>query len=196
MAGDDAHERGRLRARPSEPTGDDGAAGLRALDPGGARDGLALLQQQADAFGLILLALSSGGPTWDLVAGRGRCGPDVARVDEALEEAFSSHFVDPARVAIGGYSDGASYALSLGLANGDLFTHVMVFSPDFLAPLGRTGSPRSFVSHGTRDGWLPIDSCSRRIVPGSNGPATTSPTGNSTGTTWCRPRPGARPRGG
>jgi hypothetical protein len=28
-----------------------------------------------------------------------------------------------------------------------------------------TGSPRIFVSHGTRDGWLPIDSCSRRIVP-------------------------------
>jgi predicted esterase len=27
------------------------------------------------------------------------------------------------------------------------------------------GSPRVFVSHGTRDGWLPIERCSRRIVP-------------------------------
>ena len=34
-----------------------------------------------------------------------------------------------------------------------------------LAPSGKRGSPRVFVSHGTRDRWLPIDSCSRRIVP-------------------------------
>jgi predicted esterase len=66
---------------------------------------------------------------------------------------------------VGGYSDGASYALSLGLANGDLFSRVIAFSPGFLAPTGQTGSPRIFVSHGTRDGWLPINSCSRRIVP-------------------------------
>ena len=64
-----------------------------------------------------------------------------------------------------GYSDGASYALSLGLANGDLFSHVLAFSPGFLAPTGQRESPRIFVSHGIRDGWLPIDSCSRRIVP-------------------------------
>lgn len=37
--------------------------------------------------------------------------------------------IDPAHVAIGGFSDGASCALSLGLVNGDLFTHVMAFSP-------------------------------------------------------------------
>jgi phospholipase/carboxylesterase len=33
-----------------------------------------------------------------------------------------------------------------------------------MAPAGRTGSPRIFVSHGVRDGVLPIDRCSRRIV--------------------------------
>jgi phospholipase/carboxylesterase len=130
-----------------------------------ARDGLALLRQQADAAGLILLALSSRGPTWDLIFGRGRYGPDVAAIDRALEGAFSSYAVDPKRVAVGGYSDGASYALSLGFANGELFTHVLAFSPGFMAPTGQVGSPRVFVSHGTRDGWLPIDRCSRRIVP-------------------------------
>jgi phospholipase/carboxylesterase len=51
------------------------------------------------------------------------------------------------------------------MANGDLFTHVLAFSPGFAAPPGQTGSPRVFVSHGTRDGWLPIERCSRRIVP-------------------------------
>jgi phospholipase/carboxylesterase len=34
-----------------------------------------------------------------------------------------------------------------------------------MAPAGRRGSPRVFVSHGTRDGVLPIDLCSRKIVP-------------------------------
>ena len=68
-------------------------------------------------------------------------------------------------MAVGGYSDGGSYALSLGLTNGDLFPHVLAFSPGFLMPAGRTGSPRVFVSHGTGDGWLPIGRTSRRIVP-------------------------------
>jgi phospholipase/carboxylesterase len=130
-----------------------------------ARDGLAQLRGSSDEAGIILLALSSRGPTWDFVLGRGRYGPDVAAIDRALEHAFYRCAVDPARVAVGGYSDGASYALSLGIANGDLFSHVLAFSPGFLAPSGQTGSPRIFVSHGTRDGWLPIDSCSRRIVP-------------------------------
>ncbi len=130
-----------------------------------ARDGLAQMRGQADHAGLILLALGSRGPTWDLILNRGRYGSDVAAIDRALGYAFSRCAVDPARIGVGGYSDGASYALSLGLANGDLFSGVLAFSPGFLAPTGQAGSPRVFVSHGTRDGWLPIDSCSRRIVP-------------------------------
>jgi phospholipase/carboxylesterase len=130
-----------------------------------ARDGLALLRAQADGAGLILFAPSSREYTWDLVVGRGRYGPDVAAIDPALEQTFSRYAVDPERVAIAGYSDGASYALSLGMANGDLFTHVLAFSPGFVAPPGRVGSPRVFISHGARDGWLPIERCSRRIVP-------------------------------
>jgi phospholipase/carboxylesterase len=130
-----------------------------------ARDGLALLRQQADTAGLILLALTSRGPTWDLIVGRGRYGPDVASIDLALESVFSRYAIDPARIAVGGYSDGASYALSLGITNGHLFTHVLAFSPGFMVPAGRKDAPRIFVSHGTSDGWLPIDRCSRRIVP-------------------------------
>ena len=195
MAENNPHEQGRLRARPAGAPagaapagllvmaggpGDDGylyvPAGYRAEDPAplalllhgageDARDGLAQLRGVADEAGIILLALSSRGPTWDSILGRGRYGPDAAAIDRALENVFSRCVVDPARVAVGGYSDGASYALSLGIANGDLFSHVLAFSPGFLAPASQTGSPRIFVSHGTRDGWLPIDSCSRRIVP-------------------------------
>jgi len=34
-----------------------------------------------------------------------------------------------------------------------------------MAPGGQEGQPHIFVSHGTRDDVLPIDSCSRKIVP-------------------------------
>ncbi len=191
---EETYEAGRLRARPGRPTGEppiglryvetDGARGGYLYVPVGyreerpvplvvllhgagedARDGLAQLREHADVVGMLLLALTSRGPTWDVVVGRGRYGPDVAALDRALDLIFSSHAVDPERVAVGGYSDGASYALSLGLTNGDLFSHVLAFSPGFMAPASRRGRPRVFVSHGSSDGWLPIDLCSRRIVP-------------------------------
>ena len=123
------------------------------------------LQGQADAAGMLLLVPTSKEYTWDVVVGRGRYGPDVAVIDRVLESTFNRYAVDPARVAVGGFSDGASYALSLGITNGDLFTHVLAFSPGFMVPAGRSGTPRVFVSHGTRDEVLPIDRCSRRIVP-------------------------------
>jgi phospholipase/carboxylesterase len=34
-----------------------------------------------------------------------------------------------------------------------------------MALTGQAGSPRIYISHGTRDGVLPIERCSRRIVP-------------------------------
>ena len=71
----------------------------------------------------------------------------------------------PRKLAIGGFSDGATYALSLGLDNGSLFTHVMAFSPGFIAARRPSGKPRIFISHGRSDNILPIDATSRRIVP-------------------------------
>ncbi len=128
-----------------------------------ARHGLELLAGQADDAGLVLLAPSSRGRTWDLVLGG--YGPDVAWIDRALAEVFQRLPVDSGRLAVGGFSDGASYAISLGLTNGDLFSHVLAFTPGFAAPARRRGRPRLFVSHGTRDRVLPIDACSRRLVP-------------------------------
>ena len=73
--------------------------------------------------------------------------------------------MDPARVALGGFSDGASYALSLGISNGDLVTHILAFSPGFADPAALVGNPRVFISHGTADEMLPIDRTSRFLVP-------------------------------
>ena len=130
---------------------------------GNARQGLALLQGLADETGFLLLAPSSQQQTWDVI--RGGYGPDVLLIYKALEQTFSRYSIDPTHVAIGGFSDGASYALSLGITNGTLFSHVIAFSPGFMVPTGQEGTPRFFISHGIEDQVLLIDRCSRRIVP-------------------------------
>ena len=130
---------------------------------GHAHHSLGILQHAADAEGFILVAPESRGPTWDVI--RGDYGPDVRFLDQALSWVFERYVVNPAHLAIGGFSDGASYALSLGISNGDLFTHVLAFSPGFAAPVEQHGEPRIFVSHGTEDTVLPISACSRRLVP-------------------------------
>lgn len=182
-----------LHARPT-PVGAHGATGLQPLKRGGQRDSylyvppqydpqdppplalllhgagghahqaLELLQRLAEDRGLILVAPASNGHTWDVILNRAY-DTDVAMIDQSLAYVFQHYAVDAARLAIGGFSDGASYALSLGLANGKLFTHVIAFSPGFIAPLLPRGRPRVFVSHGAQDQVLPIDACSRRIVP-------------------------------
>ncbi|HSH23029.1 MAG TPA: hypothetical protein VK975_03110, partial [Acidimicrobiales bacterium] len=129
---------------------------------GTAEDGLGILRGLADDAGLILLAPKSQGRTWDLVLGG--YGPDVALLDEALNQVFDRYAVDPAHLAVGGFSDGASYALSVGTVNGRLFTHVIAFSPGFWVPGRSEGSPSYFITHGTDDEVLPIASTSRRLV--------------------------------
>lgn len=130
---------------------------------GHAHHGIELLLHLADDAGLILVAPASTGHTWDVIIDQSY-GPDVELVDQCLAYACDHYAVDPAHLAIGGFSDGASYALSLGIANGDLFGHVVAFSPGFIAPAIERGKPRIFISHGVRDQVLPIDPCSRRIV--------------------------------
>jgi len=174
---------GRLTARPGEPESDDGGEGLQHLgsallyvprgdEPrrllvylhgaGGSPDeALANVRPYADDAGLIVLAPKSKAATWDVT--QGGFGPDVAAIDRLLEQVFAEHEVDD--VAVAGFSDGASYALSLGLSNGDLFRSVIAFSPGFIAYAQPTGAPRLFISHGTHDSVLPIGRTSRRGVP-------------------------------
>ena len=113
-------------------------------------------------FGLAMLAPEATDGTWDLVLGG--FGPDVASTDQALAETFRRVAVDPARVSISGFSDGGSYALSLGVTNGDFLTRIAAYSPGFFSPAARRGQPEFFVTHGTQDAVLPIDATSRPIV--------------------------------
>lgn len=117
-----------------------------------------------DETGVVVLAPNSRDTTWDAIGGS--FGTDVEHLNRALERVFETVAIDPARVAAGGFSDGASYALSLGLINGDLFRSVIAFSPGFIVSGIPLGKPRIFVSHGTHDRILPIDRCGRRIAAG------------------------------
>ena len=134
---------------------------------GSGRSHLRAVLAAADRYGVVLLAPDSRHPvTWDLIAER-RFGPDVVFLDRVLDILVDGLDldVDTARLAIGGVSDGASYALAIGLSNGDVFSTVLAFSPGFLVVPEAAGRPRVFVSHGTADPILPIDACSRSFVP-------------------------------
>lgn len=131
---------------------------------GGSPTGaLAPFQALADAAGFILLAPFSRDFSWDVRFGS--FGPDVTFIDKALEQTFSKCNVDASRIFVEGFSDGASYALSLGLSNGDLFKKIVAFSPGFSSPGEVQGKPRIFVSHGVADEVLNINSTSRVLVP-------------------------------
>jgi predicted esterase len=128
-----------------------------------AEDMFWYLGSTPEETGVAVLAPNSRDTTWDAI--RGSLGEDVEFINRALTRAFETAAIDPARVSIGGFSDGASYALALGLINGDLFSGVVAFSAGFVVdntPHGK--QPRFFLSHGTRDHILPIDRCGRRIA--------------------------------
>jgi phospholipase/carboxylesterase len=127
---------------------------------GTAEQGVALVGEPAAARDVLVLAPSSVAATWDLIAGG--LGRDVAVVDAALEQVFARQPVTG--VALGGFSDGGSYALSLGLANGDLAEAVLAFSPGFAVPPRLEGRPRIWISHGSDDRVLPVARCGRRLA--------------------------------
>jgi phospholipase/carboxylesterase len=130
---------------------------------GSARRVASIFAAAAGDAGVILLVPESRDRTWDAI--HDRFGPDVDFLDRAMNHAFDRCAVDRTRLAIGGFSDGATYGLSIGLASGDLFTCILACSPGFIVPSTTRGKPRVYMSHGTKDQILPIDSTSRRILP-------------------------------
>jgi phospholipase/carboxylesterase len=192
----DAHANGRFTTRPTAPSEELLAPGLHPLGLAeGDRDGLIYvpdadgprpimlvlhgatmmakwmarpLVAAADDAGLIMVIPDSraSGTSWDVLV-EGRYGSDVAFCDAAMAYAFARCNADLTNVSVGGISDGASYALSLGVMNGDLFGAIVAWSPGFIAPKSVTDEqPRIFLSHGTNDRVLPIDKCGRPIAMG------------------------------
>jgi phospholipase/carboxylesterase len=181
----------RLSARPGTPT-QTATTGLTKFGLGSGRDGVLYVPSnyspnkampffialhgaggsssdwknyydRAEARGIIFMAPDSRGTTWDMI--RGDYGPDVIFLDHALNYVFDHCNIDPAYLLLSGFSDGASYALSLGLSNGDLFSHLIGYSPGFLLRTNPiVGKPKIYISHGTNDTVLPVEYTRDTIV--------------------------------
>lgn len=133
-----------------------------ALHGAGGQDGglNAIALRWAAARGALVIVPQSAASSWDVL--RGGYGPDIAEIDRLIQWTGIHYALDPARVTLAGFSDGASYALSVGLSNGSLFRDIFAFSPGFALsrPQGR---PRVFISHGTHDIVLPV-TCGRGLA--------------------------------
>ena len=141
---------------------------------GQASDVLASFRADADRDGFILLIPTTRGATWDMIEDlqtrlgaemkvTPRYGRDLKALDLALTDMFARVAIDPARVGVIGFSNGATYALSIGTANPQLFRTVIAFSPG-PAFLGKSDpAQRIFISHGEQDEVLPY-SYTRAIV--------------------------------
>ncbi|MDQ6829609.1 MAG: phospholipase [Gemmatimonadota bacterium] len=193
LSPEDASVLGRIEARPRAPRRPNGAPlgmlplgaasgrdGLIYVPPGyradqpaplivtlhgsdsGAKEGIAPFLPLADDAGFILLAPESRARTWDIVLGA--FGADVLFVNRAMIRVFDRYAIDPGRIAIEGFSDGASEALSVGLTNGELFTRIIAFSPGMVASTRGRGRPLIFDAHGETDNTFPIAMTSRTIV--------------------------------
>ena len=137
---------------------------------------------EADARGIVLLAPSSINNTWDVVRQAQRVpsrhgsrldGPavyrgsrDDARVEAAIAELGKHVPVDRSKMVLAGFSDGATYALALGMSRDHDFATVIAFSPGLPVPAAQPASGRTvLVSHGLKDPVLPFDMTCGAILP-------------------------------
>ena len=121
---------------------------------GSAEKVLPFLEMHAKTNGFLLMIPQSTYPTWDITIGGH--GPDIERLEKALSVVSSCFNIDPQHFAFAGFSDGASYALSTGITNGNLLSHVIVFSGGFMNVYQPEGKPRVFISHSPEDEQLNI----------------------------------------
>lgn len=115
----------------------------------------------AEAAGVAVLAPLAARSTWDVIAGLR--SDDAARIDRLLGWLFARVAVDVSRIALSGFSDGATYALALGRVNGDLVRGITAHAPGYALEVQATGRPPVTLVHGTGDLQFPIAATSRRI---------------------------------
>lgn len=120
---------------------------------------LPFIEPHADAHKFLVLAPHSTFPTWDIVIGGN--GPDLQQLHRALAAVGARYPIRRDRLAFAGFSDGASYALSIGITNGDIASHVIAFSGGFMSVFRQEGAPRVFIAHGSSDEQLPVQTGGR-----------------------------------
>jgi len=123
----------------------------------------------ADERGNLLLALESKAISWPRRAQEVSRGPDAANFDAALAALSARTPVDPSRIVLLGFSDGASHALSFGLARPKAFRAILAMSPGYaFAPRRADPTQPIFIAHGRRDTVLPAANV-REMIKGLEG---------------------------
>jgi len=140
-------------------------------------------EAEADARGLVLLAPDSAGETWDAVetakeppsidsplanrlSHRFVSSRDEKRVDAAIASLVGIVPIDRARTVLAGFSDGATFALAMGLSSAEDFAAVIAWSPGIaIRDVSPARGRRVFVSHGRQDPILKFDVTCGEIVP-------------------------------
>lgn len=130
---------------------------------GNPQQSIDLVSSYAAQHGVVVLAPSSVEYTWDVIVGEP--GPDIENLNALLSQTAERVAIDTDRLAFGGFSDGGSYALTVGLGNPEITEAVIAFSPGFVVDGEPVKTPRVFISHGDDDRVLPIDRTSRMILP-------------------------------
>jgi phospholipase/carboxylesterase len=120
------------------------------------------LAEMADEFKVIVLAPNAREWTWDAILGE--WGPDVEFLQRAMRQTLDRYSIDRARIWLGGFSDGGSYSLSLGISYGDTFRKVFAGAPGVMQPVDVRGKPPIFLAHGRQDQTMPIDVTSRKFL--------------------------------
>jgi phospholipase/carboxylesterase len=141
---------------------------------GRPNDVLTAYRDFADREGFVLLIPVPKGSTWDMIEDLSkrlgiemkvtpRYGKDIKALDQTLADLFSKVAIDPLRIATMGFSNGATYSLSVGTANPQLFSAVIALSPGPAFPSKFHPDQRVFITHGESDEVLPY-SYTRSIV--------------------------------
>ena len=138
---------------------------------------------EAEARGIVLLAPSAKGATWDSVATaedppsrdstlantmakRFSSSPDADRVEADIAALAGYVPVDRSKTVLSGFSDGATFALAMGMSRAHPFGAVIAWSPGI--PIRATNPARGrrvLVSHGRQDPLLRYDITCGEIVP-------------------------------
>jgi predicted esterase len=148
---------------------------LTVLHGAGRQDEMLMrvYRDEAERRQALVLVARSFHMTWDLIALGMQGGaalaadapsarPDLDFLEYAYDLIYRRYPVDARRQGLVGYSDGASYALSVGLSNPQLFSAVMAWAAGFLA-LEKdilepgTRRPAIFLEYGTHDEIFPYE---------------------------------------
>lgn len=125
---------------------------------GHGRDFLWSWLREARGRNVLVLSPTAQDRTWSIMGG---ADVDADRLRETIESVGTRYPVDRARVLLTGMSDGATYALLLGLRSGPPFTHLApacgVLHPLlFAGGLDRAQDFPIYLIHGALDWMFPV----------------------------------------